>query len=234
MSPSHMVSPARVFCVVAVMLISSSKYLYNLLPKRQERISLEQVDIEICCTEIGENTFFGYQHRQDCHKSLYGKLCALDQASGRSTAPMKKCTTTRFSSHCECFMRRKRLHYRLKSWMPTGLRYCGDCSMFTRRKKSHNGRCQNPSSNMLSRTNNHLGYHGQGKPKTIHQNFWKHSSRKGAFGHKIWKRWFNNAAMNSFEKRLQCGTRVRGGNERYSLRQLESKLIDTRLVRDSR
>jgi hypothetical protein len=43
------------------------------------------------------------------------------------------------------------------------------------------------------------GYHGQPKPRMYEGNFWTHHPRRGAFGRKLWKKWFNNKAMNKME-----------------------------------
>lgn len=44
--------------------------------------------------------------------------------------------------HSYCFGGGSELHQRLKSWTPKGLKYCGTCVLFTRRKPSHKGRCK--------------------------------------------------------------------------------------------
>jgi hypothetical protein len=94
--------------------------------------------------------------------------------------------------------------------MPRGLHYCNECNLFTRRKKTHKGRC----------------YHGRPKPRVYEGHNWTHRSRKGAFGEKLWKKWFNNAAMDKFERRLRApeGRKV---NERYGLRVLKGRNVDS-------
>lgn len=81
-----------------------------------------------------------------------------------------------------------------------------------------------------------LGYHGERKLRRSQSNYWTHTSRGGAFGRKIWKKWFNNRAMNALEARLQQQTPAdnRAGAVRYSLRPLASKEADTRIDRDSK
>lgn len=64
------------------------------------------------------------------------------------------------------------------------------------------------------------------------ETFWTHRSRRGAFGRGLWKKWFNNRAMNSYEARLGR-ERERKGVERYNLRQLQPKNVDTRVDRYS-
>ena len=84
-----------------------------------------------------------WRHRQECHKLSYETIKARNEQLGKSTPEMKKKCRTRWSSHhCECYTRRTKLHYRLSSWMPKGLNYCGTCAKFTKRKRSHNGRCK--------------------------------------------------------------------------------------------
>ena len=80
-----------------------------------------------------------------------------------------------------------------------------------------------------------VGYHGKAKVRKYEGNYWTHTSRGGAFGRKIWKRWFNNRAMNNLEVRLSTERpeQQRKGSERYAMRTLEAKEVDTQEVRDS-
>jgi hypothetical protein len=80
-----------------------------------------------------------------------------------------------------------------------------------------------------------IGYHGKAKVRKYEGNYWTHTSRGGAFGRKIWKRWFNNRAMNNLEIRLSTERpeQQRKGSERYAMRTLEAKEEDTKEVRDS-
>jgi hypothetical protein len=48
----------------------------------------------------------------------------------------------------------------------------------------------------------------------------------------LWKKWFNNRAMDRYESRLG-EDRVRKGIERYSLRKLKPINVDTRMSRDN-
>jgi hypothetical protein len=79
------------------------------------------------------------------------------------------------------------------------------------------------------------GYHGRAKVRKYEGNYWTHTSRGGAFGRKIWKRWFNNRAMNNLEARLNTERpeQQRRGSERYAMRTLEAKEVNTQGVRDS-
>ena len=80
-----------------------------------------------------------------------------------------------------------------------------------------------------------IGYHGKAKVRKYEGNYWTHTSRGGAFGREIWKRWFNNRAMNNLEVRLSTERpeQHRKGSERYAMRTLEAKEVDTQEVRDS-
>ncbi|KAF8859529.1 hypothetical protein BDZ45DRAFT_725269 [Acephala macrosclerotiorum] len=206
-----------------VCLRLTCKYMYNLLPTKKEAISLESTDTgPLCqCKDAFNDWGSRWCHRRECHKLSYEATKRRNESMGRTTPPMKtKCRTRYGTDHCECFTRRARLHFRLKSWMPKDLNYCGHCEKFTVRKRGHNGRC----------------YHGAPKPRRSHDHYWTHTSRGGAFGRKIWKKWFNNRAMNRMEARLQKQIQVeqRKGSERYSLRQLEAKAVNTKVDRDSK
>jgi len=76
-----------------------------------------------------------------------------------------------------------------------------------------------------------LGYHGRGKPFVKRETFWTHRPRRGAFGHELWKKWFNNRAMNKYEARLR-EPRARNGLKRYDMRKLAPLNVDTRVDRD--
>jgi hypothetical protein len=157
------------------------------------------------------------------------------EAEGLSRLTLKKCRTRSYGSdHCECFSRKYKLHSRLRSWMPKGLNYCGDCDKFTKRKRQHKGRCELLLLNMdILVANDILGYHGCKKPRIYAGNFWTHRSGHGAFGRKLWKKWFNNRAMNSLEGRLERGSSDRAEGTRYTLRALEPKQVDTKAARDN-
>jgi len=194
-------------------------------PSSKTPISLETIDLgsEVLCGPASPFSDWSsrWRHRQECHKLSYETIKARNEQLGKSTPEMKKKCRTRWSSHhCECYTRRTKLHYRLSSWMPKGLNYCGTCAKFTKRKRSHNGRC----------------YHGAAKVRKSGNHFWTHTSRGGAFGRKIWKKWFNNRAMNRLEARLASERQAveRGGSARYSLRRLEPMDVDTMEVRDSK
>ncbi|KAH6717022.1 hypothetical protein DL95DRAFT_450980 [Leptodontidium sp. 2 PMI_412] len=206
---------------ICLRLTCKSLY-YTPVPKTA--ISLETTDLgtsSLCGKTTSSDWTSRWTHRQKCHKLSYDAICARNKQLGKPTPEMKKKCRTRWSSHhCECFTRRMRLHLRLKSWMPRGLNYCGTCAKFTKRKRSHNGRC----------------YHGQPKERKSGNHFWTHTSRGGAFGRKIWKKWFNNRAMNKLEARLASERQAvqRNGSQRYSLRRLEPMDVDTTEVRDSK
>ncbi|KAG9229763.1 hypothetical protein BJ875DRAFT_386669 [Amylocarpus encephaloides] len=160
-----------------------------------------------------------YSHRQTCHdRSFAFRRIQAENGLCKRPRDISQCKTGWRSDHCECWSQRSRLHNRLRSWMPSKLKYCGECGMFTKRKRCHNGRC----------------YHGRPKPRKRTGNFWTHRSRRGAFGHKLWKMWFNNAAMNKLESRLRTtGGRKVVENGRYGLRALGPVEVDTSRGRDS-
>ena len=178
---------------------------------------------------------FSFRSRQECHDTSFAKAAKRNEQSGNPPPKPRKCKTNRWKPHCECFSGKSKLHQRLKTWMPRGLNYCGQCHMFTRRKRSHNGRCRSTCPWRLQKK--HLliwvkGFHGRPKPRRQEPKYWTHYSRRGAFGRKLWKKWFNNAHMNAFEKKLGM-QRGRDGTNRYSLRTLKPKEVDTREIRYS-
>lgn len=118
-----------------------SKYLYNHTPSPKGGMSLDTIDAGPLC-DVGSCASLGYGHRQECHKKSYEVYCERNKRLGRSCPEMKKCKTSWISFHCECYTRRTKLHFRLRTWMPKGLNYCGRCGKFTKRKKQHNGRCE--------------------------------------------------------------------------------------------
>jgi hypothetical protein len=215
------------------LLTPSSKSLYN-LSLSKEVVPLENVDVGALCGK--DDNVPRWQHRNECHKASYEAFCKMNAELGRSTSAMnRKCRTRWSSSHCECYTRNMRLHRRLKSWMPRNLNYCGECEMFTKRKKQHNGRCESYYLKGLERFLTAEGYHGRPKERKFQSNFWTHTSRGGAFGRKIWRKWFNNRAMNRLEARLrQERESQRKGSDRYSLRKLESKAVNSEVARDNK
>lgn len=54
----------------------------------------------------------------------------------------KKCRDNYWADHCECFSRSGMLHKQLQKWMPKNMKYCSECSVFTKRRKSKKGRCE--------------------------------------------------------------------------------------------
>jgi hypothetical protein len=47
----------------------------------------------------------------------------------------------------------------------------------------------------------------------------------------MWRKWFTNRAMNLLERRLRGERSVRKGGERYGLRKLGGKEVETREMR---
>ena len=122
------------------LLITPSKMMYNFSPSK-EIISLENTDVGPLCGNV--DTLHTWTHRMECHKASYEAVCKRNAELGRSTPEMKrKCRSGWSSSHCQCYTKHLRLHWRLKPWMPESFRYCGRCGMFTKRRKQHNNRCK--------------------------------------------------------------------------------------------
>jgi hypothetical protein len=143
--PSSYLVGIRSTFLYKLVLTSSSKYLYNFSSNTKEPISLESTDTgPLCqCKDVGKDWAKRWSHRRDCHKLSYEAIRLRNDSIGRSTPAMnRKCRTRYATHHCECFTRRNRLHFRLKSWMPSGMNYCGHCEKFTVRKRGHNGRCK--------------------------------------------------------------------------------------------
>jgi hypothetical protein len=124
-----------------------SKHLYSLAEKKH-LVSLDNIDGDLLCEvkpeEVGQDWSSRWKHRQECHQLCFIKCNNRKKAAGLQPLELKKCRTSA-QSHCECFMRKLKLHSRLRAWVPAGLNYCRQCNMFTRRKKWHNGRCKNNS-----------------------------------------------------------------------------------------
>ena len=219
-------------------LIIPSKYLYNISSHKDTPL-LKQVDEELHCTldRTGYESRLGYRHRfqsrQKCHDERFNELCKRKALVGSPLPKPRRCSTARWAQHCECFNRMATLHARLRSWVPKGLNYCGTCEKFTRRKRNHKGRCE--SFSLLRRQRRLMGkqgYHGRPKPRARQGNLWTYRKGRGAFGFKMWKKWFNNAAMNRLEDRMRTGTTRERSGCRYELRGLKSMTVDTRDVRD--
>ncbi|PSS25830.1 hypothetical protein M430DRAFT_33397 [Amorphotheca resinae ATCC 22711] len=210
------------------------KYLYTLSPTTR-LISLTNTDDPepLCFKSRPKDqhyepsaqhmSFARLGHRAECHRLCYEEMVKRRRARGWSAPPLRGCRTSRWTAHCECFSRSAVLHRRLRTWVPKGLRYCSTCETFTERKAWRKGRCNHG----LPRWSiNNYNCRRKG-------NFWTHRPRKGAFGQKLWKKWFNNNAMNSLEQRLSQPPTERNGNKRYALRTLQPKDIDTRRERKS-
>jgi len=226
-----MVFPLFANSSIICLFTSSSKTMYDISPTK-DIVSLENTDVGPFC---GTDGLPRWSHKMECHKASYEAACKRNAELGRSTPEMKKkCRTGWSSKHCECYTRHMRLHRRIKSWMPRNLHYCGTCEMFTERKKQHNGRCELFMCKFdLLLTGE--GYHGRPKQRIYEGHYWTHTSRGGAFGRKIWKKWFNNRAMNRLEARIrQYQENQRKGCERYSMRKLKPKAVNSKVARDSK
>jgi hypothetical protein len=214
------------------------KSLYGLFPEK-EPVSLSYEDPTSlmcdsqCISQFGPlingnyTVYVPYRIIQKCHDICYAKEVACRLETEGRPPVQKKCKTKPWlKQHCTCYDGSAPLHYRLKSWMPEGLKYCNECNAFTRRKKQHKGRCMpNPklnSNQLLTKE----GYHGKAKPRTIEKRYWKHHRGRGAFDEGLWKKWYTNAAMNRYENRLARGG-DRDGRERYDLRVLKPRMVST-------
>lgn len=206
-----------------ICLSLANKTLYSLADYK-DVVSLRHIDGRPYCgvsiMQASDNIWaLRYRHRQECHNLCWAESNKRREAEGLSPCPLKRCRTRRYGvDHCECFSRKYKLHSRLRNWMPKSLNYCGQCNKFTKRKRQHKGRC----------------YHGQSKLRQYEGNFWTHRSRGGAFGRKLWKKWFNSRAMNRLEGRLRDENAARSGTASYELRKLKPKKVDTHEVRGSK
>ncbi|KAH8659198.1 hypothetical protein BGZ60DRAFT_414798 [Tricladium varicosporioides] len=199
------------------------KYLYNLSPD-QSILPLSNNDSDpLCIHDPSDLTWKDtsswsarYTHSIHCHALSHAETLKLHPTISQTPG---RCRTRYLASqgHCQCYLQRTKLHRRLRSWVPSKLKYCSTCDMFTKRKRGHKGRC----------------YHGLPKPRVYEGNYWTHRPRRGAFGRKLWKKWFNNAAMNKFEGRLRKGIAGRESNKRYELRRLEGREVDSSAARDT-
>ncbi|KAH8804711.1 hypothetical protein F5884DRAFT_796950 [Xylogone sp. PMI_703] len=198
------------------------KFLYNFptLTKISE-VPLSHSEIHPCEWRNPPSGARCSHNRQMCHEIAYKN--AVAQAERQGLRPpartRRRCFGRRWWGHCECYEGELSLHRRLAPWMPRGLKYCDACVKFTRRKKAHNNRC----------------YHGQPKPRKMKTTWWTYRTGRGGFGRKLWKRWFNNAAMNSLESELREGRdgNNRCGAGRYAMRTLKAKEVDTREERNN-
>jgi hypothetical protein len=127
--------------------LTHSRYLHE-LNTSNDLISLSnEDDLGPLCADSGPSSHplnawnRHYFHRSQCHDASYDEATKRNEKAGLPPPKQRKCRTNRWVSHCECFSGRSKLHQRLRTWVPKGLNYCGQCDMFTRRKKSHNGRC---------------------------------------------------------------------------------------------
>lgn len=119
-----------------------SKHLYELnSSNRSLSLSNEDKLAPLCSSQKPNRSPGRFLHRKDCHDRSFAEALRRKEQSGLPLPKQRKCRTNRWATHCECFSGRSRLHQRLRTWFPRGLNYCGQCDKYTRRKKSHNGRC---------------------------------------------------------------------------------------------
>ena len=130
-------------------LIFRSKYLFELadLKETLSLSTLKSYEMPLCGSlpvkhADGDSWGATWKHRMECHAQSLAEHNKLQIQAGLSPSISKKCRTFRSMNHCECFTRKFTLHHRLRNWVPQGLNFCSQCSMFTRRKKQHGGRCE--------------------------------------------------------------------------------------------
>ncbi|RDW70417.1 hypothetical protein BP5796_08814 [Coleophoma crateriformis] len=203
-----------------VCLRLTSKYFYNLPTNKKITIHLEHEEDEEYCGSYEADPKLSIHvarmlHRRECHEKTYHKVVEMRKAAGKAIPALKKCRTRSWSVHCECFNRSSKLYQRLRTWVPKGLNYCGQCAKFTRRKASQKKIC----------------YHGRGKPRKQQTNFWTHRRGQGGFDRMLWKKWVRNSEMDQFERRLRDENVQRKGTERYALRKWVPRDVDTREMR---
>lgn len=140
---------------------SHSKYLYSLCDTSKEARSLAYNDVDYLCESsdkplaLPNGNHYDYMHGRQCHDICYAEAIKRAEHEGHPIPnARRKCLTKRWSQHCECFTGRTKLYNRLRTWMPRGLNYCGQCNRFTKRKPQHKGRCQyaNPPSSKPTTT----------------------------------------------------------------------------------
>lgn len=124
-------------------LTTNSKQMYSLVDKKHI-VPLDNTDQgRLCGCEVppAQQWRERWTHRRECHQLSFVENNKHLEATGRKPLALKKCRTMAHD-HCECFMRKFKLHHRLRTWKPQGLNYCSVCGSFTRRKRGHNGRCR--------------------------------------------------------------------------------------------
>ncbi|KAF7909220.1 uncharacterized protein EAE98_012299 [Botrytis deweyae] len=160
---------------------------------------------------------------QLCHDRSLHYINILRAAENLPPLTRKKCQDHYWGDHCECFSRSKMLHKQLQKWMPKDMKYCGECSVFTKRRKSKKFRCTHGRKKQYNR-NSH-----------IKSNLWTNHKGRGGYYHKLWKKWFNNSAFDNMEARLRLGKR--DSNPRYNLRKEympRARYLDTTWSRHER
>ncbi|KAF7926034.1 uncharacterized protein EAE97_010334 [Botrytis byssoidea] len=160
---------------------------------------------------------------QLCHDRSLHYMNILRAAENLPPLTRKKCQGQYWSNHCECFSRTKMLHKQLQPWMPQGVKYCSECRVFTKRRKSKKFRCTHGRKKQY----NHNAH--------ITSNLWTNHKGRGGYYHKLWKKWFNNSAFDKMEDRLRHGRRE--SNPRYNLRKEympRARYLDTTWSRHER
>ncbi|TGO20282.1 hypothetical protein BPAE_0314g00040 [Botrytis paeoniae] len=186
--------------------------LFNSFPAEIHGLILEQCPPnDRTCLRLTWSTTMKNSHDRSLHY-----MNILRAAENLPPLTRKKCRAQYWGDHCECFSRSKMLHKQLQKWMPKDMKYCSECSVFTKRKKSKKGRCTHGRKKRHNR-NSH-----------ITSNLWTNHKGRGGYYHKLWKKWFNNSAFDNMEARLRLGKR--NSNSRYNLRKEympRAKYLDT-------
>ncbi|PQE29228.1 f-box domain-containing protein [Rutstroemia sp. NJR-2017a BBW] len=176
----------------------SSKYLYNLLPRPSQPLSLSTSEAPIpICAKSQEPPYGKCINRHGCHQSSLDVVNARRAEKGLwPLGKQKWCSTWWSLDHCFCFSNKSTqvLHKQLRSWVPREWKFCSRCNRYTFRKRTKKYLCQH-------------GFKAPSGPSMRayyeRRTYWTHHRGKGAFGHKLWKKWFNNAAYDRMEMRLQ-------------------------------
>ncbi|KAF5875768.1 putative f-box domain-containing protein [Botrytis fragariae] len=210
------------------------KYLYTLSPPKYP-VSLDYSPTpEVFCSKPEVSHISPGVHKQRfpirkcglgaqlCHDRSLHYINILRAAENLPPLTRKKCRDHYWGDHCECFSRSKMLHKQLQKWMPKDMKYCSECSVFTKRRKSKKFRCEYSLLCVYEGQDidKVIGTHGRKKQFSrnshITSNLWTNHKGRGGYYHKLWKKWFNNSAFDNMEARLRLGKR--NSNSRYNLR----------------
>ncbi|KAM3077248.1 hypothetical protein ACMFMG_003287 [Clarireedia jacksonii] len=205
-----------------VCLQLTCKTLYNLIPRPDHPLSLSTSEEPMPICSLAPDLPNGKCiSRYSCHRHSLDAVNA--QRAKKGLWPMKRdyCSTPYHTDHCLCFSssRTAVLHKQLRSWIPREWKYCGTCDMYTFRKSWKKYQCEHGD-----KTRSGPSMRSYYERRT----YWTHRRGHGAFGYKLWKKWFNNAAYDRMEARLQG---VRKPNSRYNFRNYKPRIVDSKEMR---